>query len=220
MQITDREAFIRENTRLQGTPLLGEEYLLWLAHDSCPLWTMGEEDMKAIGLPTPFWAFAWAGGQALAHYIRDNPRLVQNKTVLDFACGCALQGLAALRAGASRVLAVDIDPFAITATRMNAEANNLGTGLESSTENLIGQDLSEWDVIFAGDVCYDGPMAREILDWLRKEAARGAVIFLGDPGRTYLDRTGLERIVSYGVKTTSALEDSDVRSASVWQLGP
>ncbi|WP_211212106.1 class I SAM-dependent methyltransferase [Kiloniella laminariae] len=206
------------NTRPGGTPLLGNNIPLHLAAEDLPLWQAGERELDKLDITPPFWAFAWAGGQALAQYILDNPVLVQGKRVLDFACGSGLQGIAAMKAGATEVLAADIDPYAIAATKMNAALNNVS--LMTTSENLVGRSSPDWDLVLAGDVCYDAPMADEIMTWLHKLVTSGTQVLLGDPGRTYFPKEGLQRLISYSVRTTSALEDTDVRNAGVWELLP
>ncbi|WP_417428092.1 class I SAM-dependent methyltransferase [Kiloniella sp.] len=214
--ISNPKNFITQNTRSTGTPLLGDEIELYLACQDLPLWQLGEEELDKLQLPTPFWAFAWAGGQALSQYIRDNPDIVRGKRVLDFACGCGIQAIAAKMSGAKTVLATDIDPFAIAATELNAENNKVS--LATTTENLVGKDNQGWDVILAGDVCYEGPMAKEITSWLWQLSKTGVIVLMGDPGRTYLPKSGLKKLISYGVQTSSALEDTDVRNACVWEF--
>ncbi|WP_419903623.1 class I SAM-dependent methyltransferase [Kiloniella sp.] len=215
-RILDPKAFIKNNTRPSGTPLLGDRIQLYLAAEDLPLWQHGEEELAKLGLDVPFWAFAWAGGQALAQYILDNPHLVEGKRVLDFASGCGLQGIAALQAGAKEVLSVDIDPFAIAAVELNAELN--GVSIKTSTKNLVGGPNLGWDIILAGDVCYEGPMAQQITQWLKNLSRQGTVVLLGDPGRTYLPKSGLTRVIAYSVRTSSSLEDTDVRNAVVWEI--
>ena len=214
--ITDSIAFIKENTRPTGTPLLGDRIQLYLASEDLPLWQHGEDELVKLGLDTPFWAFAWAGGQALAQYILDHPSLVEGKRVLDFASGCGLQAIASKQAGAIEVLAADIDPFAIAATELNAELN--GAHIQTTTVNLVGGPNLGWDIILAGDVCYDGPMAQEITQWLKELSHQGTTVLMGDPGRTYLPKTGLKRVIAYSVRTSSSLEDTDVRNAVVWEI--
>ncbi|MEH6629992.1 MAG: 50S ribosomal protein L11 methyltransferase [Halopseudomonas aestusnigri] len=215
--ITDPKAFIIENTRPSGTPLLGDRIQLHLAAEDLPLWRHGEDELEKLGLGVPFWAFAWAGGQALAQYISDNPSLVEGKKVLDFASGCGLQAIAAKQAGALEVLAADIDPFAIAATELNAELNQVH--IQTTTANLVRGPNWGWDIILVGDVCYDGPMAQEITQWLKELSYQGTTVLMGDPGRTYLPKTGLKRIITYSVLTSSSLEDTDVRNAVVWEIG-
>ncbi len=213
----DPEAFIRANTRLEAPPLV-PEVQLHLASEVVPLWEATEEELAEKGLPPPFWAFAWAGGQALARYLLDHPEVVRGKRVLDFAAGSGLQGIAAKLAGAESVEAVEIDAFACAACRLNAAAN--GVEITVREEDIVGTENPGWDVVLAGDVCYERPAAERIVTWLRGLAAEGCLVLMGDPGRTYLPRQGLERLIAYGVKTSRELEDSDLRNAVVWKVAP
>jgi predicted nicotinamide N-methyase len=209
------EDFIRANTRLEAPPLV-PEVRLHLASEVVPLWEATEEELARQGLPPPFWAFAWAGGQALARYLLDHPEVVRGKRVLDFAAGSGLQGIAAGLAGARSVEAVEIDAFACAACRLNAAAN--GVEITVTGADIVGSDNPGWDVVLAGDVCYERPAAERITAWLRGLANDDCLVLLGDPGRTYLPRQGLERIIAYGVKTSRELEDSDLRNAVVWKV--
>ncbi|MGF1610224.1 MAG: methyltransferase [Kiloniellales bacterium] len=210
----DPAAFVRANTLVQGTPLV-PEIVLHLASEVVPLWQATEEELAQQGLPPPYWAFAWAGGQALARYLLDNPAMVAGKRVLDFAAGSGLQGIAAARAGAAAVTAAEIDPFAVAAIRLNAALNEVE--IDVIEHDLVGRS-SAWDLILAGDVCYERPMAERVFAWLQALAAEGAEVLLGDPGRTYLPKAGLERVTAYAVKTSRELEDCDVRNAVVWRV--
>jgi len=214
------EDFIRANTRLEAPPLV-PEVRLQLASEVVPLWEATEEELARQGLPPPFWAFAWAGGQALARYLLDHPEVVRGKRVLDFAAGSGLQGIAAGLAGARSVEAVEIDAFACAACRLNAAANGVAMAVRDAdivgTANP-GWPEAHWDVVLAGDVCYERPAAERITAWLRGLAKDDCLVLLGDPGRTYLPRDGLERIIAYGVKTSRELEDSDLRNAVVWKV--
>jgi predicted nicotinamide N-methyase len=212
----DPAAFVRANTAVGTAPLV-PEIALHLASDAVPLWRAGEDELAEAGLPAPFWAFAWAGGQALARYLLDHPGVVAGKRVLDFAAGSGLAGIAAAKAGAARVEAAEIDRFAAAALRLNAGLN--GVSVEVIEDDLLGAPNPGWDVMLAGDVCYEQPMAAAVEAWLKTLAAAGATVLLGDPGRTYRPKAGLERIVAYGVKTARELEDTDVRNAVVWRLG-
>lgn len=211
----DYEAFVRANTAV-AVPPLTPEIRLHLASEVVPLWEASEEELAAQGLPPPFWAFAWPGGQALARYILDHPQTVVGQRVLDFAAGSGLQAIAAALAGAARIEAGEIDPFAGAAIRLNAALN--GAALEVVLDDLVGRDDGRWDVVLAGDVFYERPMAERVEPWLRRLAARGTLVLLGDPGRSYLPRNGLERLIAYSVKTSLDLEDTDVRNTVVWQL--
>ena len=211
----DAAAFIRANTAREAPPLV-PEVTLHLATELVPIWRATEEDLEKMGLPPPYWAFAWAGGQALARYILDNPAIVAGKRVLDFASGSGLVAVAAAQAGAASVTANDIDPYAVAAIRANAEAN--GVVLTVCGDDVVGDDAAEWDVILAGDICYEQPLADRVTAWLRGLAGAGKTVLIGDPGRTYLPKEGLEWVVRYAVKTTRELEDTEVRNAVVWRF--
>lgn len=210
----DPESFVADNTVLQEPPLVPEIHL-HLASEVVPLWQATEEALSRMGLPPPFWAFAWAGGQALARYILDHPDAVAGKRVLDFASGCGIAAIAAAKVGAMRVEASEIDAFALAALRLNSDAN--AAGIAATGEDLIGTDKG-WEVVLAGDICYERDLAERVFAWLQALSARGATVLIGDPGRNYLPKDGLERMISYAVKTTHELEDSDVRNASVWRV--
>jgi len=210
----DACAFIRAETRLMTVPH-APELRLHLADEAIPLWQKTEEQLAEIGLPPPFWAFAWAGGQALARYVLDHPGVVAGKRVLDFASGSGLCGIAALKAGAVGVDAAEIDPFAIAAMALNAEAN--AVVLTPRHEDLIGADEG-WEVIFAGDIFYEQDLAGRVFAWLERLQARGAVVLIGDPGRSYLPKDRLAVVASYRVPVTRALEDSEIKNSSVWRI--
>lgn len=213
----DPAGFVRRNTALHEPPLV-PEVKLHLASEIVPIWQMTEEELEKSGLPPPFWAFAWAGGQALSRYILDNPDIVSGKDVLDFGAGSGLIGVSAAKAGAKSVLSADIDNFAVEAIMLNAEAN--GVEIDATAEDLVGVENRGWQVILVGDMCYERPLAERIEVWLRRLASEGAVVLIGDPGRTYLPKTGLRKLVSYAVMTTRELEDTDVRNTSVWHVLP
>lgn len=211
-----RRAFIEDNTRLQRPPHT-PEIELRLADEITPIWRMTEEALAEIGLPPPFWAFAWAGGQALARYILDNPGIVAGKRVIDFASGSGIVAIAAMKAGAASVLAADIDPFCAPAIALNAEAN--GVVIEITDTNLLDADPPAWaQVILAGDICYEKPLAEQVMAWLGAGKAQGASVLIGDPGRSYFPREGLVKLAEYQVPTTRELEDMEVKKTSVWTL--
>lgn len=212
--VLDREAFIRAHTRLLPVPH-APEIALHVAEEATELWQRTEDELAVIGLPPPFWAFAWAGGQALARYLLDNPEIVAGRRMLDFASGSGLVAIAAAKAGAAPVEACDIDAFAAAAIGINAAAN--GVAVMARCEDLIGLDEG-WDVICAGDVCYERAMAERVIDWLSGLSARGATVLIGDPGRSYLPRERLEALATYEVPVTRALEDAEVKRSSVWRL--
>lgn len=214
MDPTEAETFIRANTALSAPPHV-PEVRLHLADEAHDLWLRTEEELAAIGLPPPFWAFAWAGGQGLARYVLDNPETVRGKRVLDFASGSGLVGIAAALAGADEVLCADIDPFCAVATALNASAN--GVCVTCAAADLIGTD-GGWDIVLAGDVFYDRSLAESVLPWFAVLRRRGARVLVGDPGRAYLPRTGLLRLAQYEVPVTRALEDAEVKRTTVWEL--
>ncbi len=210
----DASEFIRANTALVCPPLV-PEVKLHLATEVVPLWRLTEEELQAQGVPPPYWAFAWAGGQALARHVLDNPGLVAGKDVLDFGAGSGLVAIAAAKAGAQRVMAADIDLFAQAAIKLNAAAN--GAIVSATTNDLIGSD-GNWRVILVGDMCYERPLAERLLTWLTERAHRGAVVLLGDPGRSYFPKGGVEKLTTYRVQTTRDLEDREIRETSVYRL--
>ena len=203
--------FIRANAALVSPPLV-PELELYLATEVVPLWKKTEEELAEIGVPPPYWAFAWAGGQALARYLLDNPAIVAGKTVLDIGSGSGLVGLAAARAGAAQVLAADIDAFAIAAITLNAKAN--GLALTTTQDDLIGLP-GDWDVVLVGDLFYERPLAERLLAWL---AAKDSFVLLGDPGRNYFPKSGTLKLATYNVQTTRDLEDREIRETSVYRL--
>ena len=197
------------------TPPHIPEIRLMLAHEAHELWQRTEEELEAIGLPPPFWAFAWAGGQGLARHILDHPETVRGKAVLDFACGSGIVAIAAALAGAKQVLAADVDPFCGTALRLNAALNRVA--IEFTDADLIGTDAG-WEAVLAGDVFYDRPLAERLVPWFGALARRGAAVLVGDPGRAYLPKQGLEAVATYSVPVTRALEDAEVKRTTVWRL--
>jgi len=210
--IVDPAAFIRANTRLLPVPH-APEIRLHLADEATDLWEKTEEELGQIGLPPPYWAFAWAGGQALARFILDRPELVRGRNVLDFASGSGLTAIAAAKVGAARVFANDIDDFSVAAITLNAQAN--GVTLETLALDVIGRN--EWEIVLAGDVCYEREMAAQVTGWLTDLAAHGVTVLLGDPGRSYLAKEKLEKLAEYAVPTTRALEDTEIRRTAVWR---
>ncbi|PTW52951.1 putative nicotinamide N-methyase [Breoghania corrubedonensis] len=211
----DRRAFIRANTTLLPVPH-APEISLHLAHEAIDLWTRTEEELEEIGLPPPFWAFAWAGGQALARYILDAPELVRGKRVYDFASGSGLVAIAARLAGAASVRACDIDPFALAAMAFNAQENGVEIVIEG--HDVTCDDPPACDVLVCGDVFYEKPMAEKVLAWADRVREAGALVLIGDPGRSYLPRNRLEQLAVFEVPVTRALEDSEIKRTGVYRL--
>ncbi len=212
--ITDPVAFILAETRLRPVPH-APEIVLHVADEATELWQKTEEELGEIGLPPPFWAFAWAGGQALARYILDHPETVLGRRVLDFASGSGLVAIAAMKAGAAEVIACDIDPFAVAAIGVNAQAN--GVIVTPLAEDIVGRDEG-WDAVLAGDICYEHDLAARVTEWLFALSRRGATILIGDPGRSYLPKDRLENLAVYEVPVTRTLEDSDIKRSGVWRF--
>ncbi len=211
---TDPESFIRANTSLMAPPHV-PEISLHLASEAHDLWLKTEDELQEIGLPPPFWAFAWAGGQGLARYVLDHPETVAGKRVLDFASGSGLVAIGAGLAGAADVVAADIDPWAETAVRLNADENGVAIGFTG--DDLVGRPV-EADVALAGDVFYDRDFAGRLVPWFMELARAGRLVLVGDPGRAYLPRSSLEACMSYQVPVTRALEDSEVKKTTVWRF--
>lgn len=215
--ISDPETFIRTNTRLRPVPLV-PEISIYVADEAVPLWHQTEEELGATGLPPPFWAFAWAGGQALARYVLDRPETVRGKRVLDLASGSGLVGIAAMKAGAASVDAADIDAFALSAARLNAQAN--AVTISTVTDNLLTADRDEvWDTILAGDIFYERDTAEQAFAFLLRHADLGTTVLIGDPGRTYLPKEKLVQRAEYSVPVTRELEDMEIKRTSVWTIG-
>ena len=212
----DADAFIRANTRLLPVAH-APELLIHVADEATELWQKTEDELAEIGLPPPFWAFAWAGGQALARYLLDTPEVVAGRRVLDFASGSGLVGIAAARSGAASVLASDLDPFAIAAIPLNAAANGVADRIVATAADLIGT-VPDVDIVLAADIFYERDLAGAVGDWLGRLHAAGTVVLLGDPGRSYLPRARLETIASFAVPVTRALEDAEIKQSHVWRF--
>ena len=193
------------------------EISIYVADEAVPLWHKTEEEIGEQGLPPPFWAFAWAGGQALARHVLDHPRIVRGKSVLDLASGSGLVGIAAIKAGAAAVSVADIDEFALSAARLNASHNNV-TLATVACDLLDGENHLRWDVILAGDIFYERDTASRAFDFLNRNAALGAAVLIGDPGRSYLPREKLHKISDYSVPVTRDLEDTEIKQTAVWML--
>lgn len=214
--IGDPESFIRANTRLRPVPLV-PEISIHVADEAVPIWQMTEEELGATGLPPPFWAFAWAGGQALARYVLDHPDTVRGKRVLDLATGSGLVSIAAMKAGAATADAADIDRFATAAVALNARQNDVAVGVRS--ENFLTSQSNEtWDTILAGDIFYERDTADAAWVFLSRHAARGATVLIGDPGRTYLPKDKLTSLAEYHVPVTRELEDMEIKRTLVWTI--
>ena len=212
----EAEGFIRANTRLRPVPH-APEIALHVAEEATELWVRTEEELAEIGLPPPFWAFAWAGGQGLARYLLDHPDLCRGARVLDFASGSGLVAVAAALGGARAVTASDLDPFAIPAIGLNAAANGVSDRVRAVQADLIGRDPGV-DLVLAADIFYERDLARRVGDWLAGLQASGTAVLVGDPGRAYLPKDRLDRLASYRVPVTRVLEDAEIKESHVWRF--
>lgn len=211
---TDPERFILDNTSVMTPPHV-PEIRLYLADEAHDLWLKTEEELEAIGLPPPFWAFAWAGGQGLARHVLDHPEIVAGKRVLDFASGSGMVAIAAMKAGAASVLAADIDPWTRTAIELNSRLNN--TDIAFTGVNQLGEPI-EADILLAGDVFYDKSFADALLPWFTSLVAAGKTVIVGDPGRSYCPKDLMVPLATYEVPVTRALEDAEVKKTTVWRF--
>lgn len=211
----DPRIFIRANTRLLSPPLV-PEVKLHLAEESLPLWQRTEDELEQIGLPPPYWAFAWAGGQALARHVLDHADIVRGKRVVDLAAGSGLVAIAAMQAGAASALATDIDAFALAAMAMNAAANDVAISVTQA--DLLAAPPPEAAVILVGDMFYERELADRGLAWLVLAQSRGMDILVGDPGRSYFPKDRFEKMAEHSVPVTRELEDSEIKRTSVWKF--
>ena len=215
----DYAAFIRANTRPFAVPSL-PDIRLYQADEVTPLWLMTEQDMDKDRLAPPFWAFAWAGGQALATYVFDHPDVVAGRRVLDLACGSGLVGIAAARAGAAQVICNDIDPYAEAAVALNADLN--GVHIDFLSGDLLAGPSPDVDIILAGDICYEKAMTGAMLTFLGRAMGKNVTVLVGDPHRTYFPSEGsgggFRKLADYSVRTIADIEDVAEKPAAVWEL--
>jgi predicted nicotinamide N-methyase len=212
------KTFILENTK-SVRHLLVPEIALYVADEAVPLWHKTEEELGSLGLPPPFWAFAWAGGQALARYVMDHPAVVCARRVLDLASGSGLAAIAAAKVGGVPVVASEIDAFAEAAIALNADLNDVYVG-------VLRQDLldhpspltSRYDVILVGDLFYERETARRALAFLERHAGLGSQVLIGDPGRAYLPTERLAKQCEYTVPVSRDLEDQSIKRTAVFTL--
>jgi predicted nicotinamide N-methyase len=207
--------FIRANTALIAPPAC-PEIRLHLATAMTPIWLAAESEMHIKYIAPPYWAFAWAGGQALARYILDSPWVVRGRNVLDFAAGSGIAGIAAALMGATHVEASDVDSMAAQAVALNAEGNGVSVAVRA--EDVMAMPPGPWDVVLAGDICYEAAMTELCFPWLQRLAADGKLVLLSDPGRAYLPHTGLVRLAEYTIPTSRELEDRDSRETVIYQV--
>ncbi|MGD9802284.1 MAG: methyltransferase [Hyphomicrobiaceae bacterium] len=212
----DWPAFIRANTRLLTPPLV-PEIRLHLAEESLPIWSKTEEELGEMSVPPPYWAFAWAGGQALARHLLDHPHLVACKQVLDLGAGSGLTAIAAMKAGAQSVLAADIDAVALVACVLNGEAN--ACAISTTADDLLAAAPdAQFSVLLVGDLFYERELADRVLAFISTAAGRGARVLIGDPGRSYFPRNRFKKLAEHRVPVTRELEDAEIKNTAVWEL--
>ena len=216
MRHAERHAdFIRANTRLLPVPLV-PEVQLHLAEESLAIWRQTEEELGRMNVPPPWWAFAWAGGQALARYVLDSSALAAGRSALDLGAGSGLAGIAALKAGAARVLAADTDPFAVAAIGLNAAVNRVA--MEATDRDLLAAPPAPYDLLLVGDLFYERPLAERVLAFLEAAWRQGAAVLVGDPRRSYFPNARFEPVAEYSVPVTRDLEDMEIKRTAVWRL--
>ena len=215
-RVSDWPAFIAGNTRLLAPPLV-PEIRLHLAEESLPIWRRTEEELGELNVPPPYWAFAWAGGQALARYLLDNPGLVAGKPVLDLGSGSGLTAIAAMRADAASTLAADIDRVALAAVTLNAAANGVAVATTAS-DLLAAAPAATFAVVLVGDLFYERQLAEQVERYIESAAGAGARVLIGDPGRSYFPKGRFEKVAEYRVPVTRELEDAEIKQTAVWQI--
>lgn len=213
-----RRSFIRAHTTLGPAPFV-PEVRLHIGGLAMPLWEAAALADERLPVPPPYWAWPWAGGQALARYVLDTPEVVRGRRVADIGAGGGIVAIAAALAGATHVDAIDIEPYAIEACRLNAVGNGVGRAVIPDERDPIGTD-DGWDVVLAGDVWYEADLAAAMAPWLRALAARGATVLTGDLGRAHLPSDGLRELASYVVPTLVDLEDVTEKAARVLAFTP
>jgi len=207
--------FIRANTELTAAPLV-PEIRLHLAAESLPIWRKTEEELGQMNVPPPYWAFAWAGGQALARFILDNRQLVAGRRVLDLGAGSGLVSIAAMLAGAAQAIASDIDGLALAAIQLNAEAN--GVGVETTATDLLASAPDGAEVVLVGDLFYERALAERVLAFVEAARQGGAEVLVGDPRRSYFPGDRFRQVALYSVPVTRELEDAEIKRSAVWRL--
>jgi len=216
--VTDRHTeFVIANTIVTHAAAV-PEIALHLATEVTPLWQASEETLQQNGLPPPYWAFAWPGGQAFARLMLDKPELVRGRTILDFAAGSGIAAIAAVRSGAARAVASEIDDFALAAVKLNADLN--GTNIYICNKDLLIDPPTRYDIILAGDVCYERPMASRVLAWLDLAVSAGIEVLVADPGRAYLPGGGLTELGRYDIPTSLDLENRKMMTTVIYRYAP
>lgn len=209
-------AFVVANTHLLTPPLV-PEIVLHLAEESVQIWQKTEDELGELNVPPPYWAFAWAGGQALARYILDNPALLRDKRVLDLGSGSGLTAIAAMKAGAASVLASDLDRIALAAVKLNAARN--GVAVATTAANLLERPPQAFEAVLVGDLFYERTLADLVSRFIDAAAAAGALVLIGDPQRNYFPKGRFVSAAEFRVPVTRELEDAEIKRTSVWRIG-
>jgi predicted nicotinamide N-methyase len=205
--------FILENTKPIAPPLV-PEIILRLAEESLPIWQKTEDELGELNVPPPFWAFAWAGGQAVSRYLLDHPEICRDRFVLDIGAGSGISAIAGARTGAAHVLAADIDELAIAACAVNAEAN--GVVIETTDSDLLAGEPPPESIVIVGDLFYERQLAERVIRYIDRAKARGCSVYIGDPERTYFPDGRFKPLAEYQVPVTRELEDYDIKRTTVW----
>ncbi len=206
--------FIIDNTKPLHPPLV-PEIILRLAEESMPIWQKTEDDLGELNIAPPFWAFAWAGGQALARYIIDHPKICRDRQVLDLGAGSGLVAIAACLIGARTVTAADIDKLALAACRVNADAN--GVSFATVGDDLLARPPCHSEVVLVGDLFYERATADRVSAYIELAKASGSEVYIGDPQRSYFPRDRYRQVAEFAVPVTRDLEDAEIKRAAVWQ---
>jgi predicted nicotinamide N-methyase len=206
--------FITENTKLISPPLV-PEMVLHLAAESLPIWQKTEDELGEINLPPPYWAFAWAGGQAVGRYLIDHPEICRGQSVLDLGSGSGISAIAAAKTGALSVVAADIDKVALAACALNARAN--AADLKITGADLLAEPPRGEDIVIVGDLFYERQLADRVVAYIAEAKARGSAVFIGDPQRSYFPEGRYTRLAEYQVPVTRELEDAEIKRTAVWR---
>jgi predicted nicotinamide N-methyase len=207
-------AFIKANTELMAPPLV-PEIVLHLATESLPIWQKTEDELGEMNVPPPYWAFAWAGGQAAARYVLDAPDICRGRSVLDLGSGSGISAIAAAKAGAARVLAADVDSLSLAAVELNGKAN--GVHIDVTEDDLLAQAGPQDSLVIVGDLFYERELAERVLAFIKSAKAAGSAVIVGDPQRSYFPRGRFEKLVEYQVPVTRELEDAEIKRTAVWR---
>jgi predicted nicotinamide N-methyase len=212
--LDDAQRFILENTKPIAPPLV-PEIILRLAEESLPIWQKTEDELGELNVPPPYWAFAWAGGQAVSRYLLDHRDVCEGRQVLDLGSGSGLSAIAAAKAGASRVLAADIDKLALAACSVNAVAN--AVTVETTDKDLLSGPPPKASIVIVGDLFYERELAERVLSFIEAAKSEGCSVYIGDPRRSYFPEGKFTPLAVYEVPVTRELEDYEIKRTTVWR---